>query len=210
MKKTRTSFSLIELLVVIAIIAILAALLLPVLNNARQQGRATSCVNMHKQTLLSILNYSSDYDDWCVVVDMRSLTGKPDWWWKILQQENYLDKSESKLRCPDTHYRDNKGIYKASISLSMNGYYDKRKITSVKRPSYVYYLNGCNANYHEPARTFVNNCNYFNRKSGSPTQYLVSLFPVHNQRGNIGFLDGHVETLLEAYVNDRGYERWLH
>ena len=206
----RRVFTLIELLVVIAIIAILAGMLLPALNTARQKGRGADCVNLHKQTLLSILNYSSDYDDWCVVVGMKALTGKDDWWWKILQQGNYLDKSESKLRCPDTRYKDSNGIFKASISLSMNGYYDARKISSVKRPTYVYYLNACNANYHEPARSFVNNCNYFNRKSSSPTKYLVSLYPVHTQKGNIGFLDGHVETLSEEYVNDRGYERWLH
>lgn len=59
----RRGFTLIELLVVIAILAILAAILFPVLANARESARQTVCAQHLRQIGQAFWLYLQDYDE---------------------------------------------------------------------------------------------------------------------------------------------------
>ena len=59
----RTAFSLIELLIVIGILSLLAALLFPVFERTRENGRAAVCLSNMRQIGMSLNLYVQDYDE---------------------------------------------------------------------------------------------------------------------------------------------------
>lgn len=75
MRVMRNGFTLVELLVVIAIISILAALLLPSLEQSIYQARLLSCSNNLRQIGLGVIQYAVENDDY---YPYRKCSNPPD------------------------------------------------------------------------------------------------------------------------------------
>lgn len=68
----RQGFTIVELLVVVAIIGVLAGLLLPAVQRARESGRRTACGNNLRQLALGLANHESAKDEYPVGSESRS------------------------------------------------------------------------------------------------------------------------------------------
>lgn len=143
--KCACRFTLIELLIVIAIIAILASMLLPALNQARERAHSVTCYNNLKNIASYEQLYASDFKDTMVMVgppEQKAHTGGGDFAAGLffLINKNYVNISLRKsLICPKNNgpksasVRSKHSAYHWSntyglLALVENGAYDWRKL----------------------------------------------------------------------------------
>ena len=131
-------FTLVELLVVIAIIAILAGMLMPALNRARESARRATCVNNLKQIGTAIKLYTAE-NDWEGILPRDNSTlnnitvaGSYD----LLRQTGALDKPEIWI-CPSATNGKVKAAKNAALTANNISYRYARGLTESDDVDYV-------------------------------------------------------------------------
>jgi prepilin-type N-terminal cleavage/methylation domain-containing protein/prepilin-type processing-associated H-X9-DG protein len=193
----KIGFTLIELLVVIAIIAILAAMLLPALDQARKRAQIATCASNLKQIYIALCMYKQDYDKYFpTAYEPRANSSSAS---LALLTGQYVYYNSPPKEGPD--YIKNYGLFicpASSRTQSPTG------ITDWLNCSYAYARNFSEKNEREPKKYALmgdlkGDWQYYDtqKQANILCGYLIrnnNFRPNHSFDGvNILFLDGHVE-----------------
>ena len=203
------NFTLIELLIVIAIIAILAGLLLPALNRAREKGRLISCSNIVRQIRMTVSSYEDDSGEILMPCYLKEGSNSP-YWIKLLSRSGYWDNRgfwdadktmPKQFECPSEQRirKKSSGETLAHPVLNQAQTYDyglNVKLHRVAKPEEGTFVRKKKKIYN-PSRlsSMMDSKNYI--VEGIYERSDLQITNRHGaDRGNVAFMDGHVENRI--------------
>ena len=193
---TQSVFTLIELLVVIASIAILAAMLLPALNKAREKAMATQCANYLSQIGKAVTLYADDHLSFMPAFDNNG--NNTAIWYRAMTEQNTIPGAteyirENLTRCPST----------AEVELRRYGC-NVDNATRVETGAVGFHLK-MDRIWHPSELGIIfdwNNASYNRGTNQYDPQWNTEKGDIfrHNRRANWLFVDTHVEAISYGYL----------
>lgn len=220
----RSGFTLVELLVVIGIIALLVSILLPALNKAREAATMTACLSNIRQLSLAVIMYANDHGGWAPD-NVDKPYPQPGWesgWANRLTALKYtpegalnpLDTPRGIYLCPAVsqpvrqwgtqgegialppYFRRNFGNYWFSTTYGINSFFcvspemygfspdiKRRKLLGSKRASEIFLL-GDTCDDAAGVIWYI-----------GLREACISLRHTQGKYFNMGYVDGHAETM---------------
>ena len=193
-------FTLIELLVTIAIIAILASMLLPALNKAREMGKSASCKSNLKQSGIAHFMYMGDYSYYLPANKTPSWPGNGyDRWNTYIK--GYV-KNMNICRCPAAlpNYYDTAYCYGSEFGRS----FVKLRNLRNGNPNYYPLLADSSHTSYGPnssvAYRQIWELDYSGNLFASTMANKGCIFLRHSGFANVLFGDGKVESVNKAKI----------